>query len=175
MLRKKKVERTFSGYVVGDIQPLTIKQQHERVLEMADNVNNPKHYKRGGLECINYSRYLTFAIGTAFKNIWRAGLRDSGDEAINNAERINDWRRECIKDQLVDLKKAEWYLIDALTYLEANPAPEHGFPEDAIVANFPEDIAGILIQILNGYYTAALDRLQTLIKNMENGDANSQM
>lgn len=175
MLRKKTVKRLFNGYVVDSIQPLTIKQQHERVLEMANNANNPKHYKREGLECISYSRFLTFAVGTAFKNIWRAGLRDSGHEAIANAERICEWRKECIKAQLEDLKKAEWYLIDALTYLEANPAPERGFPIPAIQENFPADIADILIQILKGYYTAALDGVQTLIKKMENGDVNSQM
>ena len=152
MLHKKTCRKVLGGYVFDDTAPLTIQEQHERVLKMSDNVNNPKHYKRNGLECITYSRHLTFSIGNAFKYIWRAGQKHN---------------------HLEDLKKAEWYLIDAITYLELNPEPEDGFTTEAITEAFEPEVATILIQLLEGYYTAALVGVQTLIKNMENGDANS--
>ena len=60
-----------------------------------DNVNHPKHYQNGltvEVECIMFSRHLGFALGNAFKYVWRAGMKD---------------------DIKQDIQKALWYLDDA--------------------------------------------------------------
>lgn len=64
---------------------------------MKDNVNHPGHYtempfKMKKIECIDFSQYLNFCRGNAFKYVWRAGLK--GDE----------------EKELEDLKKALWYI-----------------------------------------------------------------
>ena len=62
---------------------------------MTDLVNHPPHYigHPSGHECINVTRHLTFTIGSAVKYVWR-------------------WER---KNGIEDLRKAQWYLIDAET------------------------------------------------------------
>ena len=58
----------------------------------ADMVNHPPHYTShpSGVECAEITDWLNFNLGSAFKYIWRAGLK---------------W------DTLEDLKKIEWYLL----------------------------------------------------------------
>lgn len=63
-----------------------------------DNVNHPKHYQNGltvEVECIMFSRHLGFALGNAFKYVWRTGLKDSMRQ---------------------DICKALWYLDDVAAY-----------------------------------------------------------
>ncbi len=62
---------------------------------MTDMVNNPPHYKAGGIETIGYieAKKLDFHLGNAVKYISRAGLKGSYEE---------------------DLKKAIWYLNRAI-------------------------------------------------------------
>lgn len=65
-----------------------------------DDVNHPKHYANGmtvEVECIMFTRNMSFDIGNAFKYIWRAGNKD---------------------DLKQDLEKALWYLRDAMHYGE---------------------------------------------------------
>lgn len=63
---------------------------------MNDNVNHPKHYMGvfADLECILFTRQMSFDLGNAFKYIWRAGDKD---------------------DITQDLEKAIWYLRDAMS------------------------------------------------------------
>lgn len=71
-----------------------------------DNVNHPKHYQNGltvEVECIMFSRHLGFALGNAFKYVWRAGMKD---------------------DIKQDIQKALWYLDDADVYNISAGAPE---------------------------------------------------
>ena len=77
---------------------------------MNDPVNHPKHYTShpSGLECIVFSRHMGFALGNAFKYLWRAGIKDPAKE------------RE-------DLRKALWYLNDFL----------NGYPEDVETPAIP--------------------------------------
>jgi hypothetical protein len=66
--------------------------------EYNDNVSHPKHYASGlqvEVECIMFTRWMSFNIGNAFKYIWRAGMKDSLKQ---------------------DLEKALWYLDDAKEY-----------------------------------------------------------
>ena len=63
-----------------------------------DEVNNPKHYADGHkitLECIMFKRWLHGDLSDAFKYIWRAGNKD---------------------DITKDIRKAIWYLRDAIEY-----------------------------------------------------------
>lgn len=66
---------------------------------MTDAVNHPKHYNShpSGIECIDVVRYMNFNRGNAIKYIWRAG--DKGNE-------------------IEDLKKAAWYIVDEIKRLE---------------------------------------------------------
>jgi hypothetical protein len=70
-----------------------------------DNVNHPKHYTsskatcsncKESIECIEITRHMSFNIGNAVKYLWRHEL----------------------KGGVEDLKKAKWYINDAIKQLE---------------------------------------------------------
>lgn len=63
-------------------------------------VNNPPHYTSdpSGVECITITRHRTFNIGNAIKYLWRAGLKDAGDESKH----------------IEDLRKAVFYINDEI-------------------------------------------------------------
>jgi hypothetical protein len=58
---------------------------------MNDPVNHPAHYTShpSGIECIQVTEHMGFCIGSAFKYLWRAGLKG---------------------DAIEDLEKAVWYI-----------------------------------------------------------------
>jgi len=65
-------------------------------------VNHPKHYNidPSGIECIEVVRHRNFNIGSAFKYLWRNGLKaGSGDT---------------VEKQINDLEKAIWYIQDEI-------------------------------------------------------------
>ena len=67
-----------------------------------EEVNHPKHYQNGlktEVECIMFTRNLSFDLGNAFKYVWRAG---------NKLTASMD----------TDLAKALWYLNDAAEHQE---------------------------------------------------------
>lgn len=71
---------------------------------MTDNVNHPKHYNSSPficecgrrIECIDVTRHMNFNIGNVIKYLWRAQF----------------------KNGLEDLRKAQWYLNDAVKTAE---------------------------------------------------------
>ena len=65
-----------------------------------DMVNNPPHYKAGGIETIDFieAKQLDFNLGNTVKYITRAGLKSN--------------------DKLQDLKKAQFYLNRAVAKAE---------------------------------------------------------
>lgn len=67
-----------------------------------DMVNDPPHYKAGGVETINFieAKGLDYHLGNVVKYITRAGKKD---------------------DEVQDLKKARWYLDRAIAVRE-NPS-----------------------------------------------------
>ncbi|WP_166905932.1 DUF3310 domain-containing protein [Mycobacterium sp. DL440] len=66
--------------------------------ETIDFVNHPPHYRHpSGIECIAFTRHLSFDAGNAFKYVWRA-------DAKNGRQ---------------DLEKARWYLLDAIEHADA--------------------------------------------------------
>lgn len=73
--------------------------------DVADMVNHPPHYTsskaycancKESIECIEIARHMSFNIGNAVKYLWRHEL----------------------KGGLEDLKKAKWYIDDAIKQLE---------------------------------------------------------
>jgi hypothetical protein len=81
----------------------------EKVLRLAyDNVNHPKHYGQGDIECIDYiSDFLTYDEYVGY-------LRG------NVTKYLHRWR---YKNGLEDLKKAQWYLarlVEEVGYEENN-------------------------------------------------------
>lgn len=66
-----------------------------------DLVNHPAHYAEDGqfsfpkAECIMLTRLFDFSVGNAIKYIWRAGFKGSAAE---------------------DLRKALWYINDAIKF-----------------------------------------------------------
>ena len=72
---------------------------------MTDNVNHPLHYTsskaccancKENIECIDVTRHMSFNIGNAVKYLWRYDL----------------------KNGVEDLKKAKWYINDAIKQME---------------------------------------------------------
>lgn len=80
---------------------------------MADLINHPPHYTDGPpcescgqrIECITVTRRMSFNLGNVVKYLWRAGKKGP---------------------ELEDLKKARWYLDDAIRALE----PREDFPRE---------------------------------------------
>ena len=73
------------------------------------NVDHPKWYNShpSGIECIEIARHYPFAIGNAFKYLWRAGLKKDPSLADDIKE-------------IEDLKKAIWYIQDRINELTRN-------------------------------------------------------
>jgi hypothetical protein len=78
---------------------------------MSDPVNNPAHYQRGAIECIQAIEAMTapwrdgsvsYCLGNVLKYIWRHSAKES---------------------PLEDLKKAAWYLDRAITLLGVGNRP----------------------------------------------------
>lgn len=76
-----------------------------------DMVNHPPHYTSdpSGIECIQITRHRNFNIGSAFKYLWRNGLKD--EAAMGSRAK-----------QIEDLNKAVWYIKDEIARLESLPA-----------------------------------------------------
>lgn len=77
---------------------------------LTDPVNHPSHYTSSpascsgcgiSIECIEITRHRNFDIGSAFKYLWRAGLKE-------------DATQDPIDKQVEDLKKAIWYIQDEI-------------------------------------------------------------
>lgn len=62
-------------------------------IQYEDLVNHPSHYKKGGIETIDFieAKKLNYNLGNVVKYITRAGLKDKNTH-------------------LTDLEKARWYL-----------------------------------------------------------------
>ena len=71
-----------------------------------DNVNHPEWYTKhpSGIECITIARHYCFAIGSAIKYLWRAGLKK--EQGLEDKEK-----------EIEDLRKAIWYINDRIKQL----------------------------------------------------------
>ncbi len=77
-------------------------------MSCADKVNSPQHYTShpSGVECITITEHYDFAIGSAIKYLWRAGLKSE--------EGYSDSLKE-----IEDLSKAVWYINRKIENLKA--------------------------------------------------------
>lgn len=81
--------------------------QEDMANKTNDMVNHPKHYTShpSGIECIEITRYYCFAIGSAIKYLWRAGLKQ--EQGMDDKEK-----------EIQDLEKAIWYINDRIKQLK---------------------------------------------------------
>jgi Protein of unknwon function (DUF3310). len=72
---------------------------------------NPDYYKQhpSGVECIEITRHYPFSIGSAFKYLWRAGLK-------------KEMGLEDTQKEIEDLEKAIWYINDRINQLKCGIA-----------------------------------------------------
>lgn len=86
-----------------------VKENEMAKWEVTDNVNHPKHYGQGDIECIEYiADFLSYDEYVGY-------LRG------NVAKYLHRWR---YKNGLEDLKKAQWYLsklVEEVENEEDNP------------------------------------------------------
>ena len=86
-----------------------VKENDMAKWDVADNVNHPKHYGQGDIECIEYiADFLSYDEYVGY-------LRG------NVAKYLHRWR---YKNGLEDLKKAQWYLsklVEEVENEEDNP------------------------------------------------------
>lgn len=90
----EQYEHDFLTYLVG---------MEIGAFDMEDKINHPKHYNNSlahctcgrRLECIDVTRHMSFTIGNAVKYLWR--FQD--------------------KNGVEDLRKARWYIDDAIAQL----------------------------------------------------------
>ena len=91
----------LSPEMVAMLNPGSVRTADETPLIPEDVINHPSHYVShpSGVECITITRHHNFAIGSAIKYLWRAGIKDQ-NPAVQ------------------DLKKAIWYIQDEINRIE---------------------------------------------------------
>tara|TARA_Y100000310_G_C20376380_1_gene665958 strand:+ start:470 stop:781 length:312 start_codon:yes stop_codon:yes gene_type:complete len=62
---------------------------------MSKDKINPNHYKSRSIECIEFTRELSFSLGNAFKYLWRCGMKDNEKQ---------------------ELEKVAWYISDFINH-----------------------------------------------------------
>lgn len=123
-----------------------------------DNIN-PKHYKNRAHECIEFTQYLNFNLGNAFKYIWRHKEK-GGCEDLEKAI----WYLERQRDDAPKFKKIKYRryikIIDDLN--------DCRFDNETRVA-----LAGVLFIGLygndrdsKGYFAGAITCVKTLLNKM---------
>lgn len=75
---------------------------------MTDNIN-PKHYRQHAHECIEFTQYLNFNLGNAFKYIWRHKEKN-GREDLEKAL----WYLERQRDDAPKFKKLKYIRYNEL-------------------------------------------------------------
>lgn len=87
---------------------------------MTDNVNHPKHYTAGAVECIDALE----SLASGYKDPVQAGLAWQIVKYI--------WRSPLKENQLQDLQKARWYLDRLISKLD-NPVPDKNDTINALI------------------------------------------
>lgn len=118
-----------------------------------DAVDHPAHYTAhpSGIECIELTRLLPFAIGNAVKYIWR-------------------WE---LKNGIEDLRKARWYVRDAIAHPGLNRASPSAWRlgVDVIDDDCNPDRAALLHTLLTDRFSLALEILDRKIDQAGGPDA----
>lgn len=111
-----------------------------------DAVNHPTHYANGTtteVECIMFTRNMSFDLGNAFKYVWRAGHKDNAKQ---------------------DLEKALWYLKDSNLLTPQSYLYLLAFLPKTALSSWKY---GILHAILLGETFLAITRVEEVLKSYE--------
>ena len=90
--------------------------------KVVDMVNHPNHYANNrmrqiiGVECIDFTRHLSFDVGNAFKYVWRCSDKGKVAQDLEKAafylndhlENISFLTPYCIGDEIDDLVDGMW-------------------------------------------------------------------
>jgi hypothetical protein len=119
----------------------------------ADPVNHPSHYSSGrfAIECIAFTRHMTFSLGNAFKYVWR-------------------WQE---KGGVEDLRKALVYLNWAIEDNEPKPADAvfDLVNEHILTAAWDHEVYGALVFIGYGHKHLAAQLITSAITELEQLEA----
>ena len=99
--------KSHRNTIVKHIPKITPAPQEYTPAHQAHNpVSHPSHYTSNpsGVECIQVTQHMSFNLGNVVKYVWCIGLKDSG------------------RDDIQDLKNAQWYLNKEIERLEATAA-----------------------------------------------------
>lgn len=91
---------------------------------MSDSIN-PNHYKNRAHECIEFTHYLNFNLGNAFKYIWRHKEKN-GREDLEKAV----WYLERQRDHAPKFKKLKYRRYDEM----CGDLKDCGFDGDTVAA-----------------------------------------
>lgn len=127
---------------------------------MNDTVNHPSHYTDCfppiQIECIDFTKDMSFLRGNAFKYVWRAGNKNNAVE---------------------DLKKALWYLTYEMFPDLNEPVENIDFWNtvynkwiDCCLREFDERKIEILRYIASGALCAAISEIKAWIKDIETAE-----
>lgn len=85
-----------------------------KIVTEFDAVQKAKHYNLdpSGIECIEVVRHRNFNIGSAFKYLWRQGLKEEAN-------------MDPLEKQLQDMDKAIYYIQDEKKRLQELAKPKH--------------------------------------------------
>ena len=112
--------------------------------EMTDNIN-PSHYRQHAHECIEFTQYLNFNLGNAFKYIWRHKEKNGRE----------------------DLEKAVWYLErqrdDAPKFKKLKDKRYDELNDKLCVVPFDMDTHAAMLAILNAATDCTEDNISWAI------------
>lgn len=115
---------------------------------MTDMVRHPPHYQAGrfGMQCIAYSRYMTFNAGNAFKYVWRHQEK-GGVEDLEKALVYLGW---AIEDGFPAILPGNEEFVDALIKKHVLPAiePDEAYLALPLVADSHFDLAQTHLEII---------------------------
>lgn len=110
------------------------------------DATNPDYYKTRSIECIEFTRNLSFTLGSAFKYVWRMGGKDN---------------------EQLEWGKVKWYLHDALDVrprtLSASESIHLVEDLHSIKSEFEDDNYDILMGIITasaGFYALLEDSVR---------------
>jgi hypothetical protein len=100
--------------------------------KVVDNINHPAHYNSRSVQCIEFTRHMSFTTGNAFKYLWRVGLKDDATQ---------EWG------------KTAWYVRDALSFqpfiLDHETANCLKMRLSIIVDEFDEKVWAFLVALID--------------------------
>ena len=115
---------------------------------MSDPVYHPSHYQAGrfGLQCIAFSRYMTFNAGNAFKYVWRHQEK-GGVQDLKKSLVYLQW---CLEDAVPAVLPGCGEYLDALVkkHILPNIREDEAYLALPLVAGSRFDLAQTHLEII---------------------------